>query len=98
MIRRIVKMSFHPDKVETFKKVYSANWNRIRTFDGCTHLELLQDEFNPSIFFTYSLWESEEHLQRYRKSDVFATVWSATKMHFNERPEAWTVKLLDFDQ
>ena len=85
MIRRIVKMTFHPEKVDTFLKVYKANWHKIRNFEGCTHMELLQDENDPSVFFTFTIWESNEHLTRYRKSEVFATIWSATKLNFRER-------------
>ena len=96
MIRRIVKMTFHPEKVESFLAVYSKNWQQIKNFEGCAHLELLQDENDPAVFFTYSLWESEAHLQRYRLSNVFATVWSATKINFSDRPEAWTVRLMEF--
>jgi heme oxygenase (mycobilin-producing) len=98
MIKRLVKMSFHPEKVEAFKKVFAENWKQIKGFEGCSHVELLQDENNPSVFFTYSLWQSEEHVNRYRESELFGRVWGQTKVYFNDRPQAWTVKMLDFDQ
>ena len=96
MIKRIVKMSFHPDKVEEFKKIFESNWQLIKGFEGCSHVELLQDEHQPSVFFTYSLWQSEEHVNRYRNSDLFAKVWGATKLLFNARPEAWSVREIRF--
>jgi quinol monooxygenase YgiN len=64
MIKRIVKMSFFPEKVEEFKKIYQANWQAIKGFEGCSHVELLQAQDFPNIFFTYSLWKSEQHLNR----------------------------------
>ncbi len=98
MIRRIVKMSFDPAKTGDFKKVYEANWQFIRTFEGCAHVELLQDKNNPSIFFTYSHWKSEQHLENYRASELFKKIWAATKVNFNTRAEAWTVQQITFDQ
>ncbi|MGV6844854.1 MAG: putative quinol monooxygenase, partial [Lutibacter sp.] len=63
--------------------------------DGCRLLELNRDINNPSIFFTYSYWESENHLNQYRKSELFKEVWSHTKIYFNDKPEAWSVKKLE---
>ena len=98
MTKRIVKMVFHADKVEVFKEVYRSNWTHIRNFVGCLHVELLQDENDPRVFFTYSLWESEAHIENYRRSELFGRVWAATKIHFADKPQAWTVKELKFDQ
>jgi quinol monooxygenase YgiN len=92
MIKRIVKMGFQPEKVETFMEIYKNNRDKIRSFEGCSHVELLQDESDPSIFFTYSVWENEEALHAYRNSEVFSRVWSATKILFNIKPQAWSVK------
>ena len=96
MIKRIVKMSFMPDKVEDFKNIFRANWKFIKGFEGCDHVELLQDKMNPSIFFTFSLWQSEEHLNAYRSSELFNRVWTDTKALFNDKPQAWSVKELTF--
>jgi len=96
MIKRIVKMSFKPEHISDFVEVFKTNWNKIKNFEGCEHVELLQDESNPNIFFTYSLWQSEEHLNKYRDSELFKIVWSKTKTLFNDKPEAWSVKELKF--
>lgn len=96
MIKRIVKMSFKPESIEAFKTIFETNWQLIKGFDGCEHVELLQDENNPGIFFTYSLWQSEDHLNIYRNSELFNNVWAGTKILFNAKPEAWTVKQLLF--
>ncbi len=89
-------MSFELEKVEKFKSIYELNWHKIKGFEGCLHVELLQDRSSPSIFFTYSNWESENHLNNYRDSIVFKTVWASTKVLFNQKPEAWTLNVLEF--
>ena len=89
-------MSFELEKVEKFKSIYELNWHKIKGFEGCLHVELLQDRYSPSIFFTYSNWESENHLNNYRESILFKTVWASTKVLFNQKPEAWTLNVLEF--
>jgi len=96
MIKRIVKMSFQPDKVEDFKTIFKTNWKLIAGFEGCSKVELLQDKSNPNIFFTYSVWADEKYLNAYRNSELFEKVWSKTKILFNEKPQAWSVDELKF--
>jgi quinol monooxygenase YgiN len=96
MIKRLVKMSFREDKIEDFKKIFETNWTHIKGFEGCSHVELLQDANHPHIFFTYSLWQDETYLEKYRQSELFGRVWAATKILFNDKPQAWTVNVIDF--
>lgn len=96
MIKRIVKMSFQPEKVEDFKAIFKENWKLIAGFEGCSHVELLQDQLHPNVFFTYSIWDKESSLEKYRESDLFNSVWSRTKVLFNDKPQAWTVHQLQF--
>lgn len=91
MIVRIVQMTFRPEEVEHFQALFEERKERIRHFEGCTHLELWQDAHNPNIFFTYSNWESEAYLDHYRFSEFFKDTWSRTKALFAERPNAWSV-------
>lgn len=93
MIIRIVKMTFDPSKVSDFLEVFDASKERIRSFEGCTHLKLLNDVSNANIFFTYSHWQSEKHLNAYRDSELFKTTWTQTKKLFVARPEAWSVEV-----
>jgi heme-degrading monooxygenase HmoA len=95
MLVRIVKLSFHPDKIPAFLENFELVKNQIRNFPGNRLLELYQDKTNASIFFTYSYWDSEEDLENYRKSELFTEVWDFTKKLFNDKPEAWSVDKLD---
>lgn len=91
MIKRIVQMSFQEDRIAEFIELFEARKHRIRGFEGCTHLELWQDTAQRHVFFTYSHWQSEEHLDRYRASEFFQDTWVRTKILFKDRPQAWSV-------
>ncbi len=92
MIIRIVKMTFQIEKINEFKTIFNESKHLIRNMEGCSHLELLNDVNETNIYFTYSYWESETDLNTYRNSDVFAKVWSQTKVLFSAKPEAWSVE------
>jgi len=91
MIVRIVQMTFKPELTEKFVALFEERKSRIRGFEGCQHLELWQDTANPYTFFTYSIWESEKHLNHYRFSEFFKDTWQQTKALFDEKPQAWSV-------
>jgi quinol monooxygenase YgiN len=91
MIIRIVKMTFEPEKVNDFLEIFNSSKLLIRNYEGCSRLELLNDIKSKNIFFTYSYWESEEHLNHYRGSELFENVWSNTKKLFLSKPESWSV-------
>ena len=92
MIIRIVKMTFLPEKTAEFLKVFNENKSKIASFEGCTQLKLLNDINQPSIYFTYSHWETPEYLEKYRNSELFASVWNKTKVLFAAKAEAWSVE------
>ncbi len=91
MLIRIVKMTFSPDKTGDFIAEFNSRKHLIASFEGCAGVELLRDIANPNIFFTYSKWQNEEFLEKYRKSDLFGKVWSHVKQWFADKPEAWSV-------
>lgn len=91
MITRIVKMTFRADEMDTFLEVFKKSKDLIRGFEGCQYLELLREKKDGAIFFTYSKWDNEESLNKYRHSDLFATTWAQTKILFDDKPQAWTV-------
>ncbi len=84
-------MTFKPEKVNEFLANFEKIQNHIRAYEGIKHLELLSDKNNPNIFFTYSIWRNEIYLEKYRHSDLFKSVWAATKPLFSEKAEAWSL-------
>lgn len=95
MLVRIVKMSFSENSINNFLNTFESNKNKIKNFKGCQLLELYRDKKDPTVFFTYSYWDSESDLERYRQSELFKTVWSQTKPLFNAKPEAWSVDKIE---
>ena len=91
MIKRIVKMEFEPLNVSTFVNIYKINKHKIKAFDGCHSVELLRDINAQNIFFTYSIWDSESSLNKYRESNTFKDIWSKTKPLFSNKAKAWSV-------
>ena len=91
MIIRIVKMEFEEARVHDFLSVFAASKDLIRSFPGCEHLQLLQDESDSSVFFTYSHWRRENDLDAYRRSELFQTVWADTRKLFRCAPQAWSL-------
>ncbi len=92
MIVRIVQMTFKKEKVDDFLALFTDRKQLIRDFDGCTHLELWQDSKDSNVFFTYSIWISEKHLDHYRFSELFKDTWAQTKAMFEEKAKAWSVQ------
>jgi quinol monooxygenase YgiN len=96
MIKRIVKMTFRPDGVEPFvQNVFEQSKAQIRAFPGCRHMELLQHTDDPNVLFTFSIWDDEAALDRYRQSELFQGTWAKTKALFAEKASAWSVVVLD---
>lgn len=95
MLIRIVRLVFSNDKVADFLKNFEEIKHKIRSFEGCSKLELLQDAENPNIYYTYSCWDTEEHLNQYRESAFFDQTWAFTKSLFADKPMAFSVHKVD---
>ena len=95
MIIRIVKMTFHSNKINDFLKIYKEVNPKIKNFKGCNHLELLNDITHSNIFFTYSHWDTEQDLLNYKNSALFTSTWSGIKAFFEQRAEAWSVTIYE---
>lgn len=92
MITRIVKLTFKEGKGEFFFEAFDEVKDKIRGSKGCLYLEASVNIHEPDVVFTYSKWESEDHLNEYRKSDVFGSVWPKLKAEFAGKPEAWSIE------
>ena len=90
MLVRIVRMTFQDGKLPDFHAIFDTSKHQIRAFSGNCHLELLRDPDHSNVRMTYSLWESTEALEAYRRSELFCTTWAATKALFAERAVAFS--------
>lgn len=91
MINRIVRLSFEPEMVNKFLTVFNESKLQIAAFEGCHGLTLLQDLNFNNVFYTYSLWENEHCLNKYRYSALFKATWAKTKVLFNDKPVAYSL-------
>jgi len=92
MIVRIVRLTFQDELTAQFEALFEERKERIRAFEGCTHLELWQDVKEPNVYCTYSHWADESYLDKYRFSEFFKETWGLTKALFKEKPQAWSVR------
>lgn len=87
-------MKFRAEELPVFLSLFERTAEQIRRFPGCSRLELWQDTGDPGLCFTYSWWESQQHLDEYRQSDLFRTTWAQAKILFEDKPIARSVQVL----
>jgi heme-degrading monooxygenase HmoA len=90
-ILRLVRMVFREEKISDFLEMFEERKSTIRSFPGCSHLELWRETGQANAFFTYSIWETEHDLDHYRYSPFFKETWTLTKTFFKEKAQAWTL-------
>jgi quinol monooxygenase YgiN len=88
MIIRLVRMHFSAETSAQFLEIFEEMNQHIRAFEGCRGLELYREVDDAQSFTTYSLWESLEHLEVYRKSDLFKSTWAKVKPLMRSKPSA----------
>lgn len=91
MLTRIVCLQLKRENIPSFERIFENSREQIRAFPGCNHLELLREQGEDGIFFTYSKWDSEAALNNYRKSPFFRKVWAETKALFAAPAKAWSL-------
>lgn len=84
-------MTFQPNKVPEFLALFEASKPKVRHQPGCHHLELWQDQNDENKFMTYSHWDDEAALNRYRESELFAGIWKQTKALFADKARAYSL-------
>jgi heme-degrading monooxygenase HmoA len=95
MIKRIVRMSFEPDKLSDFLEIFYAAKPLIEQMNGCHSVVLFQEANKSNILYTESYWESENDLENYRNSALFQETWTKTKILFNDKPQAFSLIALE---
>lgn len=92
MITRIVKLEIKEGQTKNFEDVFNDNKKQIIKFEGCFDVDLYKDTNDELTYFTISKWESEQHLNDYRKSDFFANLWPDAKSMFSGKAQAWSLE------
>ena len=91
MLLRIVRMEFKKEKVKSFLDYFHQVKEHIRNFPGCHDVQLYQDAEKENVFYTYSLWESQEALENYRNSTLFKNTWRQVKPWFSAKAMAFSL-------
>lgn len=94
MIVRIVKLTIKNENLEECLAFTTSMQARVKAFEGCQKLELMQDVKHKQIIFSYSHWDSETALNHYRYSPFFKESWAKLKPWFQEKPEAWSMEII----
>ena len=92
MLIRIVRMDFKPEKVSDFLELFETVEDKIKNFPGCSHLELCKDAKLDNVYYTFSKWQEEENLEKYRHSELFEDTWAKTKVLFGGKPLAYSLQ------
>jgi heme-degrading monooxygenase HmoA len=79
MLVRIVKRSFHEDKISNFLENFELIKEKIRNATGNRLFKLYQGKTNQGNFFIYSYWKTEQDSENYRNSELFFEIWTDTK-------------------
>ena len=93
LIQRIVKMTFKPEYCSDFEEYFATIKDRVGHQPGCSGVKLLKDKSENGVYFTYSIWDSAEDLERYRHTELFGQVWPKVKAWFGAKPEAWSTEI-----
>lgn len=91
MIHRFVKLTFEEKYRQQFIEIFQEHRLKMLNQEICIQLDLLEDTKQNGLFFTHSIWQSEEALQAYRDSNYFNQIWSLVKPWFREKAEAWSL-------
>ncbi len=95
MIVRIVEMRIDPSRKHEVRKTFQEIKESVRRFKGCHYVGLFEDTNSPEHIITYSVWDSEQDLETYRASPIFERNWKLLKAFFIDKPNAYSLKLVD---
>jgi quinol monooxygenase YgiN len=84
-------LEFDPERVGEFTDFFRTNKEIIGSFPGCLSLHLHRDAKLTHVFYTVSIWENEEALENYRRSETFEHLWSFAKARFSGKPQAFSL-------
>lgn len=87
-------MHFYEAGKEEFLVLFDQVSYHILSQEGCHALSLYADMADPCILYTDSLWETEDHLEAYRGSQLFRDTWKRTKLFFAQKAAAWSMEVI----
>jgi len=92
MIIRVVKLSFDKSNLPEAIQKLEAIAPVVRSMNGCRNLEIGFRLKDRGVVFTYSHWDSVDHLNDYRDSSTFRDFWDDIKSLFSNPAEAYSLE------
>jgi hypothetical protein len=88
-------MHFTDEGSELFLELFKKHRVAMASVEGCHSLEMFSVADKPFSYATISKWESATHLENYRQSELFNTIWKKIKPTFASKAEAFTLVKTD---
>jgi quinol monooxygenase YgiN len=86
MIVRLVKLTIEREKLNEALQLLEEIAPRVRAMEGCHFLEISRGIApRENEIITYSQWDSVDHLNAYRDTELFGNFWNDLKTRF-EKP------------
>jgi quinol monooxygenase YgiN len=84
-------MQFTPDSKATFIDIFYKKQPFIEGFEGCHSVDLMEDEADDMVLYTFSKWDENESLQKYRNSEMFIKTWKQVKPLFASKAQTFSL-------
>ena len=92
MIKRIVRLTVKDAAAkEAFQEIYRSRNPYKNGVPGCREVKVMQDVNDDDVYYTVSIWDSNDDLEAYRNSDYFAKTWPMVKAQLSKRAEAFSM-------
>ncbi|OFX61669.1 MAG: hypothetical protein A2046_04560 [Bacteroidetes bacterium GWA2_30_7] len=91
MIVRIVKMQVNESNKVLFKQTLKDYQPLLKKQKGCMQIDMLNDKKIKDIYYSYTIWDNEENLKKYKNSDFYKELSSKVLPLCEKEPQAWTV-------
>lgn len=92
MILRIVKMEVDDTRIDFFENFMNNLSEEKLTLEGCLHHDFFCEKDNRNMYYSYTIWQSEKFLNKYKKTDLFKEVTRTLRHICIKEPIAWTVE------
>ena len=96
MIKRVVRLTLKDDaSINAFQEIYRSRNPFTKGVKGCREVKVLKDVDHDDVYYTFSIWDSNEDLEAYRQSNYFAETWPMVKAQLAKRAEAFSMTEID---
>ena len=91
MIIRVVKIPIKDASINSFIKRIPIISNEVRRVSGCIHNDIFRDKMKENIFYSYTIWNSDEDIEKYLGSQYYKDIWGDLWDYFEGTPKSWKI-------